>query len=335
MYEIDRDGLADLMVGEPAYRTKQVWDGLYERALLPSEMTDLPKPLRASLEDRLSPSLVESRRQEADRGSTVKWLWELHDGASIETVLMVYPKRATVCVSTQAGCAMACTFCATGQAGFKRQLTVAEIVEQVQRARREAYPTRISNIVFMGMGEPLANYRSLRRAIDRLHVDIGMSARNLTVSTVGIVPGILKLAEEGLPVTLALSLHAANDDLRNRLVPINKRYPMAELARACGVWVERTRRRLSIEWAMIDQVNDSATDAEELAAFAVPLGAHVNLIPLNPTPGYGTAGSPRDRFRKFHLLLSQLGVNATIRATRGAEIDAACGQLATKEARIT
>jgi 23S rRNA (adenine2503-C2)-methyltransferase len=327
-YDLERDDLAVLLSGEPPYRARQVWDGLHLRVLRPEEMTDLPAPLRARVAEALTPALIEVSRRSADRGETIKWLWSLHDGAQVETVLMEYPDRVTVCVSTQAGCAMACQFCATGQAGFGRNLSGGEIVEQVAVAIRQARPRRLSNVVFMGMGEPLANYERVWRAVTRLHGEMGLSARHLTLSTVGIVPGIRRLATESLPVNLAVSLHAANDELRDELVPINKRYPLAELARACAEYVAASGRRLSIEWAMIHDVNDRRRDAEELARFAVPLGAHVNLIPLNPTPGYAVRGSSRARVQHFGDDLGSLGVNATIRATRGADIDAACGQLA-------
>ncbi len=201
-------------------------------------------------------------------------------------------------------------------------------MEQVAVAIREARPRRLSNVVFMGMGEPLANYDRVWGAVIRLNGEMGLSARHLTLSTVGIVPGIRRLAAETLPVNLAVSLHAANDALRDELVPINRRYPLADLAEACAGYVAASGRRLSIEWALIDGVNDRGSDAAELAAFARPLGAHVNLIPLNPTPGYPVVGSPADRVRRFRDQLTALGVNATIRATRGADIDAACGQLA-------
>ena len=224
-------------------------------------------------------------RRTADEGQTTKWLWALHDGARVETVLMEYPDRVTVCVSTQAGCAMACQFCATGQAGFQRHLSPGEIVEQVAAGMREARPRRLSNVVFMGMGEPLANYDRVWSAVTRLQGEMGLSARHLTLSTVGLVPGIRRLAAESLPVNLAVSLHAANNTLRDELVPINRRYPLEALASACADYVAASGRRLSIEWALIDGVNDRDSDAAELAAFALPLGAHVNLIPLNPTPG--------------------------------------------------
>ena len=327
-YDLTREELAVILDGEPAYRTRQVWDGLHSRVRRPEEMTELPAALRTALAAALPPALHEVSRQSADDGETTKWLWALGDGAKVETVLMHYPDRVTVCVSTQAGCAMACQFCATGQSGFQRQLTQGEIVEQVAAAMREAGSRRVSNVVFMGMGEPLANYDRVWGAVARLHGDMGLSARHLTLSTVGIVPGIRRLAAETLPVNLAVSLHAANDLLRDELVPINRRYPLAMLADACAEYVRASGRRLSIEWAMIDGVNDGSSDAAELGRFARPLGAHVNLIPLNPTPGYPVVGSRRDQVRRFRDQLVALGVNATIRATRGAEIDAACGQLA-------
>jgi 23S rRNA (adenine2503-C2)-methyltransferase len=328
-YDLTREELAVILDGEPPYRVRQVWDGLHLRVQRPEELTELPAALRATLADALPPALHEVSRLSADDGETTKWLWALHDGAQVETVLMRYPDRVTVCVSTQAGCAMGCQFCATGQAGFQRQLTQGEIVEQVAVAMREAQPARrVSNIVFMGMGEPLANYDRVWGAVERLHGDMGLSARHLTLSTVGIVPGIRRLAGEALPVNLAVSLHAANDTLRDELVPINRRYPLPMLADACADYVAASGRRLSIEWAMIDGVNDRGSDAAELAAFARPLGAHVNLIPLNPTPGYPVVGSSRAHVGHFRDQLVGLGVNATIRVTRGAEIDAACGQLA-------
>src|SRR5271157_3388123 len=229
-YDLTREELTQLLEGEPAYRARQVWEGLHARTQRPEEMTELPAALRASLESALPPALREVSRRTADGGQTTKWLWALHDEASVETVLMHYPDRVTVCVSTQAGCAMACQFCATGQAGFQRHLTEGEIVEQVAVAMREARPRRLSNVVFMGMGEPLANYDRVWGAVVRLNGEMGLSARHLTLSTVGMVPGIRRLAAEALPVNLAVSLHAANDSLRDELVPINRRYPLAVLA---------------------------------------------------------------------------------------------------------
>jgi len=298
----------------------------------PEDMTDLPAGLRARLsaEPDLVPALELVAETSADRGGTVKWLWGLAGGARIETVLMHYPGRSTACVSTQAGCAMGCGFCATGQAGFDRNLSVGEIVEQVVRAVRAARDggRRLSNVVFMGMGEPLANYERVWGAVERLHDDLGLSARHLTLSTVGMVPGIRRLAAEHLPVNLAVSLHAANDELRDRLVPVNRRYPLDVLVDACRDYVAAKGRRLSFEWALIDGVNDRASDAAELADLAGPLGAHVNLIPLNPTPGFPTRGTPAAGVRAFRDRLLSRQVNTTVRRNRGTAIDAACGQLA-------
>ena len=330
LYDTDRAALAGLLDGEPAYRVGQVWDSLYRRALLPEEMTELPKAVRGRLADQLVPALTERRRRSSADGRTLKWLWGLADGTQVETVLMHYDRRTTVCVSSQAGCAMRCEFCATGQAGFSRHLSAGEILEQVLAAARAAAPRRLSHVVFMGMGEPLANYGAVWQALERLHDDMGISARRLTVSTVGIVPGINRLTGASLPVNLAVSLHAANDSLRDRLVPVNRRYPLGILAEACDRYVRTTGRRLTFEWALIDGVNDRPSDAEELAAYARPLRAHVNVIPLNPTPGYAARGTDAAGVAAFAALLRRRGVNTTIRDTRGVEIDAACGQLAAR-----
>ncbi|MET0729147.1 MAG: 23S rRNA (adenine(2503)-C(2))-methyltransferase RlmN [Acidimicrobiales bacterium] len=309
----------------------QVWSGLYEHLSAPDELTNLPKALRAELAERLPLALDVVAESTSDGGETVKWLFALADGTRVETVLMHYDDRSTVCVSSQAGCAMGCTFCATGQAGFDRQLTSGEIVEQVVRASRRARDDgrRLSNVVFMGMGEPLANYDPTWASVERMHGDLGLSARHLTVSTVGIVPGIRRLATEALPVNLAVSLHAADDGLRDELVPVNRRYPLSTLMDACAGYLLAKGRRLSFEWALIDGVNDRYRDADLLVerSRSLPLAAHVNLIPLNPTPGYAVRGTPMGRVRAFRDRLREGGVNATIRQTRGTEIDAACGQL--------
>jgi 23S rRNA (adenine2503-C2)-methyltransferase len=332
LYDATRDELSTLLDGQPRYRLDQLWSGLYDQLVEPAELTTLPKALRAEVAERLPTALTSVTESVSDSGDTVKMLWELSGGSRIETVLMLYPDRATVCVSTQAGCAMACGFCATGQAGFTRQLTVGEIVEQVVRASRRARAVdrRVSNIVFMGMGEPLANEPAVWASIERLHGALGLSARHLTVSTVGIIPGIRTLATRPLPVNLAVSLHAANDTLRDELVPINKRYPLDALMDACNDYLTAKGRRVSFEWAMIDGVNDRPSDAVELARLAkrLRLPAHINLIPLNPTPGWPTTGSPPDRVTEFAERLRSLGANATIRRNRGTDIDAACGQLA-------
>jgi 23S rRNA (adenine2503-C2)-methyltransferase len=330
-YDVDRAALAALLGDQPRYRVEQVWDGLYGQGRDLGELTTLPKALRARLAEALPPALSPVAESVSEGGDTVKSLWALGDGTRIETVLMHYPDRSTVCVSTQAGCAMGCSFCATGQAGFDRHLTTGEIVEQVVRARRRAAPRRLSNVVFMGMGEPLANLDRVWPAVERLHADVGLSARHLTLSTVGVVPGIRRLAAEDLPVNLAVSLHSANDADRDALVPLNRRYPLAVLAEACAEYLAAKNRRLSFEWAMIDGVNDRVTDARELAAYAGALRAHVNLIPLNPTPGYAVRGTPPERVAAFRDRLRSLGVNATVRRNRGTDIDAACGQLRARE----
>jgi 23S rRNA (adenine2503-C2)-methyltransferase len=309
-----------------------VWDGLYAQLADPADITNLPKQLRAELDVALPPALTHVTESISDDGETIKFLWELDGGSRVETVLMLYPGRATVCVSSQAGCAMGCGFCATGQAGFTRHLTVGEIVEQVVRAAQRAKGAgrRVSNIVFMGMGEPMANLDTVWAATERFHGDLGLSARHITISTVGLVPGIRSMTGRELPVNLAVSLHAANDTLRDELVPINRRYPIADLMDACEDYLDAKHRRVSFEWAMIDGVNDRDRDARELAALCRRLSphAHVNLIPLNPTPGYPTTGSTLRRVHEFRDLLESLGANATVRRNRGTDIDAACGQLA-------
>ena len=327
LFDLSRDELTSHLDGEPRYRIDQIWDGLYERGAKIDELTNVPQALRDRLSAELRLALSPETRSVSDSGDTVKWLWRLSDGHLIESVLMHYDSRTTVCVSTQAGCAMGCGFCATGQSGFDRHLSVGEIVEQVVRARETSAPRRVSNVVFMGMGEPLANYDNTWTAVERLHGEMGISARHLTLSTVGMVPGIERLATETLPINLAVSLHAANDDLRDELVPINRRYPIGELVAACVRYHQAKHRRVSFEWAMIDGVNDRDRDADELAVVAHKVRAHVNLIPLNPTPGYPVVGTSKQRVREFATRLAEQGVNATVRQNRGTDIDAACGQL--------
>jgi 23S rRNA (adenine2503-C2)-methyltransferase len=327
-YGLSRAELDELVAGEPRYRSAQIWEGLHARADQLAEMTDLPRALRARLAEPLAPSLRETGRAASIDGATTKWAFALADGARIETVLMAYERRATVCVSTQAGCAMGCPFCATGQGGFTRHLRPGEIVEQVAVAMRANRPRPVTHVVFMGMGEPLANYDGTFAAVRKLHDDMGISARRITISTVGIIPGINKMAAEPLPVTLAISLHAANDALRDELIPINRRYPLAPLMAACRAYKAAKNRRLSFEWALIAGKNDSRRDATELAALARPLDAHVNLIPLNATDGYAGAATGRSAARQFGGWLAEDGVVATVRVTRGADIAAACGQLA-------
>jgi len=328
VYEYEQSELAEILQGEPRYRVDQIWQGLWRDGRVLEDITTISKALRARLTEEFPSSLTVLNDVESDNGATRKWVFGLHDGATIETVLMRYADRVTVCVSSQAGCAMGCTFCATGQAGYTRQLTPGEVIEQVMFATRAAAPRRLSNVVFMGMGEPLANYDTTVAVVKRLHEHKGMSARHLTVSTVGVAPAIERLAEEGLPLTLAVSLHAANNTTRDELVPLNKRYPLERLYEACEKWIDATARRLSFEWALIDGVNDTDEAIDELAGYASGLNAHVNLIPLNPTPGYLVMGSTPERVQEFRDGLVELGINVTVRNTRGRSIDAACGQLA-------
>ena len=327
-----RETLAELLEGEPRYRVDQVWAALHSPRIDPSEWTELPAAMRAMIAERLPTQLEAVKESHADDGQTVKTLWRLDDGGLIESVLMHYPDRSTLCVSSQVGCAMGCGFCATGQAGFTRHLTTGEIVEQVARARAASQATnrRLSNVVFMGMGEPLANEPNLWPAIETIHHEYELSARHITVSTVGMIPGIRLLAERPLPVTLAVSLHAADDATRTRLVPINSRYPIADLMDACKFYLAKRRRRISFEWALIAGVNDTREQAEALADLCRQLRpiAHVNLIPLNDTPGYPVRGSARSVVDAFRAILEGRGVSATVRRTRGDDIAAACGQLA-------
>jgi 23S rRNA (adenine2503-C2)-methyltransferase len=327
------EDLGDLLEDEPSYRVDQLRDWLYRTPVLSSQdMTNLPAGVRSRVE-RLWPFDVETE-QAADGGTTRKWLFRAPDGAAIEAVLMGYPRRVTLCISSQAGCALGCTFCATGQFGFERHLDAGEIVAQVAYAQAflrqigmPGTPDHLTNVVFMGMGEPLANYDRVREAIRRMIEVMGLSARSITVSTVGMVPGIRRLAEEPWPVSLAVSLHAADDELRSTLVPINRRYPLAELEKAAAGYFEKKRRRLSIEWTMMDGVNDTTDQAVKLAAIARRLRAHVNLIALNPTPLTKEKASSRTAIDAFARELGRLGVNVTVRDTRGRNIDAACGQL--------
>jgi 23S rRNA (adenine2503-C2)-methyltransferase len=328
-------------LGLPANRADQLsrhWFGRLEADA--DAMTDLPVAARAQLREALLPDLLtEVRSVDTDAGATRKTLWRLHDGSLVESVLMRYPGRVTVCVSSQAGCGMACPFCATGQSGLTRNLSTAEIVAQVQASARAAAdgrlgggPARLSNVVFMGMGEPLANYgrvvAALRRLIDPPPDGLGLSRRSVTVSTVGLVPAIQKLADEGLDVTLAVSLHAPDDELRDTLVPVNTRWKVAEVLTAADGYAARTGRRYSIEYAMIRDVNDQPERADLLAGLLAPRLAHVNLIPLNPTPGSAWDASPKPVEREFVRRLQDRGVSVTVRDTRGSDINGACGQLA-------
>lgn len=310
-----------------------------------AQMTDLPALGREKLTELAFPPLIEPVLvRSGDNGMTRKYLWRLFDGAEVESVLMRYPSRATLCISCEVGCGMACPFCATGQMGLTRNLSTAEIVEQVRLARKACEEgelggssCRLSNVVFMGMGEPLVNYRAVLGAVRRLIANppegFGMSARGITVSTVGLVPGIKKLTEEKIPLTLAISLHAPDDELRDELIPLNSRFKVSELLDAAYQYFQATGRRVSIEYALIKNMNDQAWRAELLADLLNARGhgwAHVNPIPLNPTPGSIWTASESHAQAEFVDTLERKGITTTIRDTRGQDIDGACGQLATK-----
>ncbi|MDX2025436.1 23S rRNA (adenine(2503)-C(2))-methyltransferase RlmN [Microcella sp.] len=340
-------------LGLPGFRAKQLSTHYFTHYTTdPAAMTDLPAGVRDELvAGMLPPLLTEVRRLRTDNGDTIKFLWKLHDGALVESVLMRYPGRITLCVSSQAGCGMNCPFCATGQAGLTRNMSTAEIIDQVVQAnaaiaagelggkkRGETTPERVSNIVFMGMGEPLANYNrvmdAVRTMVEPQPNGLGMSARHITVSTVGLVPAILKLADEKIPVTFALSLHAPDDQLRDELIPVNSRWKVDEALDAARAYFDATGRRVSIEYALIKDMNDHAWRADLLAQKLNERGrgwVHVNPIPLNPTPGSIWTSSEPAVMRQFVRRLEDAGIPTTLRDTRGKEIDGACGQLAAAE----
>jgi 23S rRNA (adenine2503-C2)-methyltransferase len=336
-------------LGEQSFRADQLSRHYFARHTAdPDQMTDLPERLRGRLADELLPTLLTPvRHVECDAGATRKTLWRLFDGALVESVLMRYRgSRVTLCVSSQAGCGMNCPFCATGQAGLTRNMSAAEIVEQVVAAARmlasdeiAGGPGRVSNVVFMGMGEPLANFSAVvaavRRMVDPAPAGLGMSRRGVTVSTVGLVPAIDKLAAERLQVTLALSLHAPDDELRDDLVPINTRWNVAEALDAARRYFETSGRRVSIEYALIRDVNDHPWRADLLGRLLTERGrgwVHVNPIPLNPTPGSKWTASTPSTERAFVRALEAHGIPVTVRDTRGRDIDGACGQLAALDA---
>jgi len=334
-------------LGEQPFRAKQLATHYFTHLTAdPAAMTDLPLATRDKLVGDLFPRLLTpTRTLTADGGTTVKTLWHLFDDVKVESVLMRYPNRATLCVSSQAGCGMACPFCATGQLGLTRNLSTAEIVEQVRSAGRSLAdgelpggPTRLTNLVFMGMGEPLANYKAVIETVRRLVAPtpdgFGMSARNIVVSTVGLVPAIDKLIKEGIPVTLAVSMHAPDDELRDELVPINTRWSVDETLDAAHRYFEATGRRVSIEYALIRDINDQAWRADLLGEKLNARGrgwVHCNPIPLNPTPGSKWTASDPAVEREFVERLRAHGIPTTIRDTRGSDIDGACGQLAAEE----
>lgn len=321
--------------GEPFYRADQLWSWLYRSLAMDfEEMTNLPKELRSRLaEATILGSLKPLAERVSADGLTRKILFGLRDCQTIESVLMLYDERRTACVSVQVGCAMGCPFCATGQMGFIRDLTAGEIVEQVlyftRQLKERASDVEVTNVVLMGMGEPMANYDATWQAIETLnhHWGFNLGARRITLSTVGLLPGIERLSREKLQVGLAVSLHAPTDELRDQLVPINRRYPLAELMAACRHYVERTGKRISFEYALMDGVNDSLEQARQLAGLLEGLLCHVNLIPLNPVADSPYQPSPKERVLAFEAELRRLGIPTTLRVRRGIDIQAGCGQL--------
>jgi 23S rRNA (adenine2503-C2)-methyltransferase len=351
-FTVEERAAAVAELGEKPFRAKQLSHHYFSRLTVdPQAMTDIPAASRERLVSQLMPTLfTEVRAVAADRGSTRKTLWRAHDGTLVESVLMRYPDRATLCISSQAGCGMACPFCATGQGGLQRNLSTAEIVDQVRSAAavmRDGVmpdssgvptPGRLSNIVFMGMGEPLANYKrvvaAVRRITEPAPSGLGISQRSVTVSTVGLAPAIRKLADEKMQVRLAVSLHTPDDELRDTLVPVNNRWAIDEVLEAARYYADTSGRRVSIEYALIRDINDQPWRADLLAKrLRQHLGqlVHVNVIPLNPTPGSKWDASPKPVEREFVRRVNAGGVACTVRDTRGQEIAAACGQLAALE----
>lgn len=338
VYDQSQQQVAETMkaIGQPAYRAKQLWQGIYQNLWSnPSDFSNFPAGLRDQIGStyRFGSFTIGTRQVSRDQ-QTVKTLFHLPDGKAIETVLMRYEHRQTLCISTQAGCAMNCVFCATGQMGFKRHLTSGEIVEQVLYYARllKEEGKEVTNIVIMGMGEPFHNYNATLEAIDRLNDPDGfnLGARRFTISTVGLVPAIQRFSNEKRQVNLAISLHAANDDLRSSLLPINKTYPLSELIPACREYVEKTGRRITFEWALINGVNDRIEDASQLARLIRGIICHVNVISLNPTRAYQGVGSSAENARAFCDELTKHHIPCTIRLRRGIDIQAGCGQLAIK-----
>jgi len=336
IYDLDLPDLQNQLEawGHPAYRVLQIWQGLYKQFWdTPAHFTSLPVSLRQQLADQfIFTALTPEQVLQSSDGETTKTLFNLGDHRAIEAVLMKYDERRTLCISTQAGCAMGCVFCATGQMGFKRNLTSGEIVEQVLYYSRllKTEGEHVTNIVVMGMGEPFHNYDATMSAINRLNDPQGMmlGERRFTISTVGLVPMIRKFADEKRQINLAISLHAANDTLRSQLLPVNRKYPISDLLSACREYVEKTSRRLTFEWALIYDVNDSVEDARELARLLHGMMCHVNVIPLNPTHRYSGQATTRQRADAFRNILVEAGIPCTIRLRRGIDIEAGCGQLA-------
>jgi 23S rRNA (adenine2503-C2)-methyltransferase len=336
---LDREQLSQevLAMGEPAYRANQVWQAIYcQKVTAIGEITTLPAAFRqridaAYLLNTLQPAVT----VKSSDHQTEKQLFVTPDGRKLETVWMKYTDRDTLCISTQSGCAMGCVFCATGQMGFSRNLTAGEIVEQVLFYERQLnlIGRKVTNIVFMGMGEPFHNYDEVMKAIRTLNDAAGYNfgARRMTISTVGIIPQILRFAQEQSQVNLAVSLHAVDDESRSKMMPVNRKYPIDELLAACREYVDTTHRRISFEWALIEEINDDAATARKLAVKLKGLLCHVNLIQLNPTRQFSGRGSNRDRAQDFMQVLQKAGIPVSIRLRRGIDINAGCGQLASSE----
>jgi 23S rRNA (adenine2503-C2)-methyltransferase len=357
LYDLTHPQLEELLSGwgEPRFRADQLWHWMY-RSLVDdfSAMGNLPKSLRERLATATDLRLLTPiAGRESATGQTRKVLFRLRDGNTVESVLMNYDERRTACISTQVGCGIGCLFCATGQGGLARNLSAGEIVAQVIHFARQILESEIeqatalgananvqghpvTNVVLMGMGEPLANYAATWQAIETLTDPRGynLGARRITLSTVGLVPGIHRLADESLPINLAISLHAPDDALRNRLVPVNQRYPLGELMAAVREYVQKTNRRVSFEYALIAGVNDTVQQAKQLGALLHGLLCHVNLIPLNPTPGTPLQPSTREQAHAFRDVLVDAGIPTTLRVRRGISIEAGCGQLRQREAGI-
>lgn len=333
LYDLSRPDLDALLAswGEPGFRANQLWAWLYEQRVTSfAAMTNLPAALRDRLSAEATLGTLRAATEQVSRDGTVKRVYRLSDGQLVESVLMPYAdNRRTACISSQAGCAMGCVFCATGQMGFARHLSATEIFVQAARFAAELAERgeRLSNVVLMGMGEPFHNYDAVVAAVRRIQADLGIGARHITISTVGLVPKIRQFSEEGLQCTLAVSLHAATDEARSAIMPVNRRWPLAELLAACHDYVNATNRRITFEWALIAGRNDTDEQARALGALLAGLMCHVNLIPLNPTGGYDGAPSDAAQAQRFIALLADYGVPATIRVRRGIDIDAGCGQL--------
>lgn len=343
IFEIDYDALAAVFASwsEPNFRSRQMWDGIYKQLWsAPEEFTTMPKNLRTRLAEsfRFSSLTTIAVKHSKDK-QTSKTLFKLQDGHFIETILMHYRDRTSICISSQAGCALGCAFCATGQMGFKRNLTRGEIIEQVIIHLRnlKVQKEQLTNIVIMGMGEPFLNYKAVMGAIDVLNdpQGVGFGERRFTISTAGIIPGIRRFTAENRQINLAISLHAANDELRTSLMPINQKYPLKSLINACQEYTRKTNRRITFEWALISGVNDRRQDAQELVQWIKDMLCHVNLIPLNPTQESVLQASSQRQINQFKKILEDAGIACTVRLPRGTDIHAGCGQLAGRKIPLT